>query len=91
MVTKGRKKGTVRFGCTPPKRAKRVQLAGDFNGWKPVAMRKQKDGSYAAVVAIPPATYEYKFVVDGTWVPDTDNCNSVINPFGTINSVAIVE
>ena len=90
MVTKGRRKGTTRFSVKPGDGARKVCLAGDFNGWTPAAMRKQKDGLFAATLSLDPGCYDYKFVVDGQWVVDPDNSTLTINPFGTFNSVAEV-
>ena len=91
MFGKGGKKGTVRFTVRPDGGARKVQLAGSFNDWKPVAMRKQKDGAFAFLATIPPGTYEYKFIVDGQWVVDPDNSAWALNPYGAMNSVANVE
>jgi len=91
MVTKGKKKGTVRFSIKQANDAVKVYLAGAFRGWEPMAMRKQKDGSFALEVTLPPGKYEYKFFVDGQWMADSDHSHTVPNPFGSVNSVACVE
>jgi 1,4-alpha-glucan branching enzyme len=91
MFAKGMKKGTVRFSIQPENSAKKVLLVGDFNGWKPAEMKKQKDGHFAALVGLPPGTYEYKFIVDGQWRVDPDNSAWALNPHGTLNSVAQVQ
>ena len=78
------------FTLKPAAKAKEVALAGDFNRWKPVAMKKLKDGSFAATVELSPGSYEYKFIVDGEWVTDPDNQLWAVNPFGTVNSLAQV-
>ena len=91
MISKGRKKGTVRFSLKPRTKAKSVAVAGDFTGWKPQAMKKQKSGEFVATLEVPVGTYEYKFLVDEEWVTDPDNSTWSRNPFGTMNSVAIVE
>ncbi|MHC4984021.1 MAG: isoamylase early set domain-containing protein [Planctomycetota bacterium] len=90
MFAKGRKKGTVRFSVRPPSGEKKVELAGDFNGWRPARMRRQKDGNYVCLVSLRPGTYEYKFVLGGQWSVDGDNGNYALNPYGTLNSVATV-
>jgi len=90
MVSKGQKKGTIRFEIKLDG-AKKVMLAGDFNQWKPVAMRKQQNGVFTCMVNAPPGTYEYKFIVDGEWIVDPDNPAWALNPYGTLNSVAQVE
>ena len=91
MVEKGRKKGTVRFSLAPAGGASKVELVGSFTDWLGVPMRKQKNGSYVAIVPVVPGTYEYKFIVDGDWVVDPDNSAWVMNPFGTFNSVLHAE
>ncbi len=91
MFDKGTKKGTVRFTLKPAPPAKQVMLAGDFNEWKPVALKKQKDGSFAVVMPLRAGVYEYKYIVDGQWVVDPDNSRWALNPYGTLNSVAQVE
>jgi 1,4-alpha-glucan branching enzyme len=90
MFAKRTQKGAVRFSIKPENSAKKVMLVGDFNGWKPVEMKKQKDGQFAAIVTLPPGTYEYKFIVDGQWRVDPDNSAWALNPYGTLNSVAQV-
>ena len=68
-----------------------VCIAGDFNGWKPEAMRRQKDGSFVRIVPLDRGSYEYKFLMDGDWTPDPDHRDWALNPHGTVNSVAVFE
>ena len=91
MYAKGRKKGTIRFKLSAGEGTRKAAVAGDFSQWRPVAMRRQKDGSYAATVAVAPGRYEYKFLLDGDWVHDTEVPEVVMNAHGTFNSVAVVE
>ncbi len=91
MYAKGQKKGTVRFSFKPAVTAKDVGLAGNFNDWQIVKMIKQKNASYAAIVPLPPGSYEYKFVVEGQWIVDPDTNTWAMNPYGTFNSIAQVE
>ena len=84
---------TVMFTVHSEK-GKTVYLAGDFNKWDPTAKKmayKAKDGIYAATVKLAPGTYQYKFVIDGSWCADPENENSVPNDQGTFNSVIIVK
>ena len=90
MVTKGRKKGTMRFAVKPEKAAASVMLAGDFNDWKPLAMRRQKDGTFVAIVALSSGSHEYKFIFDDQWRTDPDHNTWALNPYGTLNSVALM-
>lgn len=56
--------------------AQSVGLVGEFNGWKPTPMKKDGDGSWTASVSLPPGTYGYKFLVNGTdWTFDPENSN----------------
>jgi 1,4-alpha-glucan branching enzyme len=90
MFRKNASKGSVCFGIKPTRPAKKVLLAASFNQWKPVACRKQKDGTYSVTVNLAPGTYEYKFIVDEEWVVDPDNPTWTMNNYGTFNSVAQV-
>lgn len=91
MVTKGEKKGTVRFIYKASQAARQVMLAGEFTGWQGRKMTKAKDGSYVAVVPLGSGTYEYKFIVDGSWQADPENPRYAINALGTPNSVIAVD
>lgn len=71
-----------------------VYLAGEFNKWNPTAKKmayKAKAGIYTASVKLAPGSYQYKFVIDGTWCADPENVNSVPNDQGTFNSVIEVK
>ena len=85
---KADKKGTIRFSIKRSGSTKSVQLAGDFNAWKPVQMRKGQNGVFAMDVPLRPGTYQYRFIIDGQWLADPDNAISVPNPYGGTNSVA---
>ena len=91
MIGKGSKEGTTRFSLQVENAAKKIQLVGDFSDWQPVDMKKQKDGRYAVTVPLKPGSHEYKFIVDGQWRVDPDNGAWALNPFGTLNSVAVIE
>ncbi|HOE61805.1 MAG TPA: glycogen-binding domain-containing protein [Kiritimatiellia bacterium] len=70
-----------------------VSLAGSFNNWDPTAKPmtdKKGDGVYTVTVSLAPGTYEYKFVIDGTWCADPDCADWVQNEHGTLNSVKYV-
>ncbi len=72
--------------------AKRVALSGEFNQWSTDKTRMQRNaaGHWEATVELAPGRYEYKFVVDGEWVPDPLAHQTVWNPHGTLNSVVQV-
>ncbi len=90
MFSKGRKKGTVRFAVRPDSDVRHVKLAGDFNGWQATTMRRQKDGSFVAVVTVGQGAHEYKFLFDDHWSIDPDNDTWAMNDAGTLNSVVNV-
>jgi 1,4-alpha-glucan branching enzyme len=87
MYARGRRKGTVRFTFGPRKPVRRVCVAGDFNNWVPMTMRKQTDGTYVRVLPVPSGAHEYKYIVDGQWVVDPDHGVWAMNCYGTMNSV----
>ncbi|MGO8929184.1 MAG: hypothetical protein ACLQU3_20145 [Limisphaerales bacterium] len=72
--------------------AKHVSLSGEFNGWSPNAtpMKRHDDGHWETTVALAPGRYQYKFVVDGHWIPDPHAHENVWNQHGTLNSVVEV-
>ena len=82
---KGKK---VKFTFDAPG-ATRVSIAGDFNGWDSgsTLLKKGKKKIWEKDIALVPGRYEYKFVVDGSWVNDPNNNCSVWNSFGSQNSV----
>lgn len=90
MINQVSKTGTVRFVYSPDFPVKQVGLAGSFNNWRPVAMKKQKNGVYALELNMSKGHHEYKFVVDGVWQSDPENTNTVQNALGSVNSVVFV-
>jgi 1,4-alpha-glucan branching enzyme len=73
--------------------AKEVFLAGDFNSWDFRSFHLEKDGNgdWEAKLNLLPGRYEYKLLVDGSWVQDFECAEMVPNPFGTNNCVLRVE
>lgn len=72
----------------------RVFVAGSFTKWAigcKALKDKNNDGTYCAKIALEPGTYEYKFIVNDTWIPDPGNPRFNINELGTLNSVVVVE
>jgi len=84
-------KAKVTFGVLEPG-AKQVALSGEFNGWSPTAtpMTRRPDGRWETTLELAPGRYQYKFVVDGQWVPDSQAGQNVWNQHGTLNSVVEV-
>ena len=77
--------------------AKKGEIVGDFNGWKPQGLElkylipKAFDPSpitkYIVLEFDPTARVEYKLVVDGKWITDPLNPNKIDNGVGGENSV----
>ncbi len=81
----------VRFVGDFPQ-ASSVEVTGTFNGWAPRGARltRRRDGFWESVVPLAEGTYEYRFIVDGHWVPDPHNTQVVNNEFGGANSLVAV-
>jgi 1,4-alpha-glucan branching enzyme len=70
--------------------AQSVSVVGEFNDWQTASHPlKQSDGeTWQITLQLPPGTYQYKFVIDGTrWEDDADNPKRMMNEFGTSNSI----
>src|SRR5688500_5181421 len=87
-VLKVNDNGNVLFRLDGYENAREVILAGSFNGWDEhsIKMKKGTDGWYLRA-DLPPGRYEYKFIVDGTWLHDPKCKEKVINEHNTLNSV----
>lgn len=82
-----RGEGTV-FSLYAPEAA-RVEIAGDFVIWIPQMMRKDPDheGMWQVTIPLLNGTYQYKFVVDGTWITDPAHENFAHDGLGGFNSL----
>ena len=69
--------------------ARSVFIAGSFNSWHPAAteMISLGNGRWVKELRLAPGNYEYRFVVDGMWIPDPKAMETVPNPFGGVDSV----
>lgn len=72
--------------------AKSVLIAGSFNGWTPSANEVKNCGGdrWRVDLTLKPGRYEYRFVVNEQWTDDPVTHNYVANPFGSHNSVLVV-
>lgn len=68
--------------------AKKVFLSGSFNNWKPneLAMTKTETG-WQLPLYLANGTHTYKFVVDGKWLKDENNKETLPDGHGDFNSV----
>ncbi len=82
------RKGTV-FTLDAPQ-AMKVFIAGSFNRWVLVPLRRNRAGLWRHSIRLNPGEYEYKFIVDGEWRHDPMNTIRRANEFGTENSVVAV-
>lgn len=81
----------VEFRLRAPQ-AKRVSLAGSFNNWDANSLTAKKDpnGVWTIKATLDPGRYEYKFVVDGSWITDPVCKENIHNTVGSANSVVVV-
>ena len=74
--------------------ARRVCLAGDFNGWDGQSARyeRQPDGSWKVSIETPAAgRYRYKLLIDGVhWREDPGNAARDVDPFGGFDSILTI-
>jgi chromosome partitioning protein len=85
--------GLVVFSALYP-RAETVQIAGDFNGWKPEQTPLQKvsdNGNWMLKLPLEKGNYRYRLVVDGQWQQDPYNEATEMNPFGEFNSILSIQ
>ena len=69
-----------------------VYLVGDFNGWNESShlMEPQDDGTYQALVKLPPGEFEFKYKCGAVWHNDPCAHKYVPNCWGSENSVVVV-
>jgi diguanylate cyclase (GGDEF)-like protein len=68
----------------------KVSVVGNFNGWDVQAdpMHPQDDGSFSSKVHLIPATYEYKFVLNGeSWISDPASGEYISDGYWGQNSI----
>ena len=69
-----------------------VNVAGNFNGWRPEAtpLKNTGAGKWIARLKFRSGQYEYCFVVDGRWCEDPLSPQRGANPYGSFNSILLV-
>lgn len=77
----------------PKTNAKVVQIAGEFNNWDPskTPLVKDSKGKWTTTFPLQTGSYQYKYVVDGTWVPDPQNETVAETDLGGVNSIITVK
>lgn len=77
--------------AVPAEEAKKVAVLGSFNEWntkKAVALKKLKNGTFKGTVDLEKDnSYEFKYLVDGSYVNDDQADAYAVNVFGTENGV----
>ncbi|WP_300437778.1 isoamylase early set domain-containing protein [Christiangramia sp.] len=78
--------------CVPAAEAQSVAVAGDFNEWRPVELKKYKNGNFKAQLNIPvDKEYQFKYLVDGEWRNDSEADAYKWNDYAASeNSVVVV-
>ncbi len=92
LVQEARAEKGIIFTVNAPAEAQ-VQIAGDFNAWEPEPLFFEKDlgkSAWQKLISLKPGSYQYKYVINGQWVTDPYNRNTVRNHFGDLNSVVNV-
>lgn len=70
--------------------AREVYVCGDFNEWSPLSLkmiRRSNNGRWEKRLMLAPGCYQYKFLVDGTWLHNEKARENVPNQYGSLNSV----
>jgi len=83
----------VAFALHHPE-AQTIHVVGDFNQWTvsdQSLLHRQETGLWSKELDLPPGRYRYKFVIDGQWREDPNNPRAETNPFGSSDSVLLLE
>ncbi|MET0649548.1 MAG: M56 family metallopeptidase [Pyrinomonadaceae bacterium] len=85
-------RGNVIFRLRGFADAKVVAVAGDFNDWNQSQfLFAREGGEWVCRVRLPAGTYQYKFIVDGNWLVDPNNPQSIHDRRGFENSLLKAE
>lgn len=83
--------GTFAFKLNGYPNARNVYIAGDFNDWKTSQLQMKKTPSgWELPYVLGPGNYQYKFIVDGQWITDPANPNTVESKNGKKNSFLVI-
>jgi hypothetical protein len=67
--------------------SKKVYVSGSFNNWNKKDLKmNQVPGGWSLPIYLADGTYSYKFLADGTWIPDPANTNTRADADGNMNS-----
>jgi len=89
VVAKG-KSADIEFKVFAPN-SDSVAVAGDFNGWKPATLKKDKTGTWSGKIKLDAGVYQYKIVFNGQyWETDKANQERIPDGHGGENSIVRV-
>jgi chromosome partitioning protein len=74
--------------------AKKVLIAGDFNGWSQMGTplhTNGRPGVWTTKLPLPRGRYRYRLIVDGQWMTDPNNKYVEVNEFGEMNNIVEVD
>ncbi|RKZ20103.1 ParA family protein [bacterium] len=73
-------------------RAKTVRITGSFCDWsaKGLPLARRDDGIWECQLELATGRHEYRYIVDGAWLPDPHNKETAPNEFGGANSLCVV-
>lgn len=83
----------VIFSLSCPE-AKEVYVVGDFNDWKldnNSRMTVNDNNIWMKKINLASGRYRYRFVIDGNWTEDINNPAKEMNPYGSMDSLIVVE
>lgn len=90
--------GETTFRYRPTGAVGGILVSGSFNGWAAseaagaYAMSDpDQDGEWSVTRVLAPGTHQYKFIVDGSWIPDPGNPDQVDDGYGGKNSVLTIQ
>jgi 1,4-alpha-glucan branching enzyme len=71
--------------------ARRVSIAGDFNGWQQdqLAMDRGPDGVWRASLRLPPGCFRFRYQADGQWFTDFAAFGVEPGPYGPVGIVYV--
>jgi len=75
----------------PAKDASTVAVSGDFNNWSTLSeLKKLKNGNFKGTFNLPKDTaVEFRYIVDGTWVNDTEADGYIWNEFAAAENCVL--
>jgi chromosome partitioning protein len=71
---------------------KRVEVAGGFSGWRPIAMVMHPENqTHELCLSLAAGRHEYRLIVDGHWIADPYNTEWILNECGEPHSIVEVQ